>query len=248
MQAGIIDLGLSIPRQLPADGRGRDPIDWLVEEMDRFGIERGMLACEPRSLEALRRHPRRFFLAYEADANRGMDEVRRIHELHARHAIRAVSASPSLLCPQVPIDDRRWYPIYAACVELDLTFVCSVGVPQALVPFAAQHVERVDEPCWFFPELRFVMRDGAEPWTELAMLLVAKWPNLFFMSNGRAPADYPAAWLELANSRAPDKLLFASGPGPTLEACAKQLPELDLRPAPARKFLRDNALRVFRLP
>jgi len=247
MQAGIIDLALEIPQVLPADARGRESSDWLVAEMDRFGVERGMLRLDGRALAAQRRHPTRFFLAYEADANRGLAEVRRIRELHARHGIRAVSASPSLLLPQVPIDDRRWYPLYAACVELDLPFVCSVGVPQALVPFAAQHVERVDEPCWFFPELRFVMRDGGEPWTDLAMLLAAKWPNLFFMTNGRAPADYPAAWLELANSRAADKLLFASGASLTLEACSKQLPELAVRPAAAKRFLRENALRVFRL-
>ena len=199
---GIIDLALGIPAELPADARGLDPIDWLVGEMDRFGIERGMLDLSPRALEAARRHPHRFFLAYEADANRGMDEVRRIQALRALHGIRAVTASPSGLCPQVPIDDRRWYPIYAACVELDLPFVCSVGVPRALVPFAPQHLERVDPVCWFFPELRFVIRDGAEPWTDLAVLLLAKWPNLFLMTNGRAPADYPAAWLELANARA----------------------------------------------
>jgi predicted TIM-barrel fold metal-dependent hydrolase len=241
----MIDLGLVIPAELPADARGLDPIDWLVRQMDRCGVERGMLERTPQALEAVRRHPRRFFLSYEADANRGMDEVRRIRELQAENAIRAVSASPALLLPQVPIDDRRWYPIYAACVELELPFVCSAGVPRELVPFAPQHLERVDPVCWFFPELRFVIRDGAEPWTDLAMLLVAKWPNLFFMTNGRAPADYPAAWLELANERDPDKLLFASAPEAGLETCAKQLPALRLAPHVWPRFLRENALRVF---
>jgi hypothetical protein len=238
----MIDLALEIPAELPADARGLDPVDWLVREMDRFGVESGMLALAPPALEAARRHPRRFFLSYEADANRGMDEVRRIRALHAEHGIRAVTASPASLVPQVPIDDRRWYPIYATCAELGLPFVCSVGVPRALVPFAAQHLERVDPVCWFLPGLRFVIRDGAEPWTDLAGLLVAKWPNLFFMTNGRAPSDYPAAWLEFPA----DKLLFASGPAVSLESCAKQLPELPLHPAVARKFLRENALRVFR--
>jgi predicted TIM-barrel fold metal-dependent hydrolase len=238
----MIDLALGLPAELPADARGLDPIDWRVREMDRSGVERGMLELSPLALEAVRRNPGRFFLSYEADANRGMEEVRRIRELHARHAIRAVTASPAALLPQVPIDDRRWYPIYAACVELDLPFVCSVGVPRARVPFAPQHLERVDPVCWFFPELRFAIRDGAEPWTELARLLVEKWPNLYFMTNGRAPADYPRAWLEVPA----DKLLFASGPETSLEDCAKQLPELPLRPGAARKFLRENALRVFR--
>ena len=32
----------------------------------------------------------------------------------------AVSLAPAMLHPQVPIDDRRMYPVYAKCVELDL--------------------------------------------------------------------------------------------------------------------------------
>ena len=275
MRQGIVDLALGIPGEralvrearlapllrdaeslaalgapcgrLPADAAGADPIEWVAGEMDRFGIALGMLELGPLALEAARRHPERFFLAYEADANGGVDELRRIHALRAQHGIRAVSASPAALCPQVPIDDRRWYPIYAACVELDLPFVCSVGVPRARVPFAAQKLERVDEVCWFFPELRFVMRDGGEPWTELALLLLAKWPNLFLLSNGRAPAAYPEAWLRLANAHA-DKLLFAGGfPDLPLELTAKQLPDLPLLPHARAKFLRENALRVFGL-
>jgi predicted TIM-barrel fold metal-dependent hydrolase len=238
---------LGAPRgQLPADAAGEDPIEWVVRELDRFGVAMGMLEFGPLAFEAARRHPQRFFLSYEADANGGVQEVRKIHALRAQHGIRAVCASPSALCPQVPIDDRRWYPIYAACVELDLPFVCSVGVPRARVPFAAQKLERVDEVCWFFPELRFVMRDGGE-WTELALLLLAKWPNLFLMTSGRAPADYPKAWLELANAHA-HKLLFAGGfPDLPLELCAKQALDLPLLPQVRAKFLRENALRVFGL-
>jgi hypothetical protein len=68
------------------------------------------------------------------------------------------------------------------------------------------------------------------------------------MTNGRAPADYPAAWLELANGRAPGKLLFAGGsPEIPLELCAKQLPELPLLPHVWPEFLRGSAHRVFRL-
>jgi predicted TIM-barrel fold metal-dependent hydrolase len=233
--------------RLPADA-GADPIAWAVREMDRFGAERGMLELGPLALRAAQRHPQRFFLSYEADANAGMQELARIRALHAAHGIRAVTARPSELSPQVPIDDRRWYPIYALCVELDVPFVCSVGVPRARVPFSPQKVERVDEVCWFFPELRFVMRDRGEPWTDLAVLLLAKWPNLFLMTSGCAPADYPAAWLELADAR-PDKLLFAGGfPDVPLELCAKQLRELRLGRHVWQPFLRDNARRVFRLP
>ena len=45
-----------------------------------------------------------------------MDEIRTIVRMHREYGIKAVTAFPSGLCPQVPIDDRKWYPIYAKCV------------------------------------------------------------------------------------------------------------------------------------
>ena len=52
---------------------------------------------------------------------------------------------------------------------------------------AAQEVALIDEVCWFFPELKFVMRHGAEPWTELAVKLMLQYPNLSYMTSAFAP-------------------------------------------------------------
>ena len=38
--------------------------------------------------------------------------------------------------------------------------------PGPRVPMACQDVAHIDEVCWFFPELKLVMRHGAEPWTD----------------------------------------------------------------------------------
>ncbi|MFM7685493.1 MAG: hypothetical protein ACKPDI_06155, partial [Actinomycetota bacterium] len=54
------------------------------------------------------------------------------------------------------------------------------GVPGPRLPLAAQHVELVDEVCWYFPELTFVMRHGGEPWVDLNVKLLLKWPNLYY--------------------------------------------------------------------
>ena len=43
--------------------------------------------------------------------------------------IRAVTVFPSGTFPQVPIDDRLMYPIYAKCVELGIPVFCCAGVP-----------------------------------------------------------------------------------------------------------------------
>jgi predicted TIM-barrel fold metal-dependent hydrolase len=93
--------------------------------------------------------------------------------------------------PQVAINDKTMYPIYAACIEEGLPIFCTAGVPGPRVPFWPQKVEHVDEVCWFFPELKFVMRHGAEPWDALACKPMLKYPNLFYSTSAFAPKHYP---------------------------------------------------------
>ena len=50
--------------------------------------------------------------------------------------MKAATAFPAGLTPQVPINDKKFYPIYAKCVELDIPICVCAGVPGPRVPFA----------------------------------------------------------------------------------------------------------------
>jgi predicted TIM-barrel fold metal-dependent hydrolase len=236
-------------KDIPQTGGKDDYVAYTVGEMDRYGIQRSMLGLSDRSLEALERFPERFFMSYECNPNNGMDEVRKIKRLHAEHGIKAVTAFPSGMFPQVPINDKKLYPIYATCIELDIPFCCCVGVPGPRIPMAPQKVELIDEVCWFFPELRFVMRHGAEPWTALACKLMLKWPNLYYSTSAFAPKHYPEDVIHFANTRGADKVMYAGyfPMGLSLERIFKDMPDVPFRDHVWPKFLRENALRVFKL-
>ena len=135
----------------------------------------------------------------------------------------------------MPIDHTRFYPFYGKCVELDIPICVTAGVPGPRVPFAAQHVERIDQVCYDFPELRFVTRHGCEPWTELAVELLLKWPNLFYSTSGFAPRHYPKPILDYANTRGVDKVMYA-GYYPTGLSLDRIVSELR-RAAPPRRCL-----------
>jgi predicted TIM-barrel fold metal-dependent hydrolase len=239
-------------KDIPQAGKQDDYIAYTVAQMDQHNIERAMLGVSDENLvtrSAIERFPQRFFGSYSADPNRGMEEVRNIVRMKRDYGIKAVTAFPSGLCPQVPIDDKKWYPIYAKCVELDLPFVCCVGVPGPRLPMAPQKVELIDEVCWFFPELKFVMRHGAEPWTELAVKLMLKYPNLSYMTSAFAPKHYPANIIEYANQRGADRIMYA-GYFPmalSLERIFRELPAVPFKDEVWPKFLRENALRIFAL-
>lgn len=239
-------------KDIPQAGAQSDYVAYVVEQMDRFNIERAMIGIddwnEPHK-EALRRFPERFFCSYEANANRGMEEVRKIRRLHREFGIRAVTAFPSGLCPQVPINDKKWYPIYATCVDLDIPFCPCVGVPGPRLPMAPQKVELLDEVCWFFPELRVVMRHGAEPWEKLAWKLMLKYPNLYYMTSAFAPKHYPKEIIDFANTRGADKIMYAGyfPMGLSLDRIFQDMPHVPFRDEVWPKFLRENAVKVFKL-
>jgi hypothetical protein len=112
-----------------------------------------------------------------------------------------------------------------------------------------QKVEHFDEVCWFFPELRIVMRHGAEPWTELACKLMLKYEHLYYMTSAFAPKYYPRDVVDFANTRGADKVMYAGyfPMGLSLQRIFEEMPDVPFRDHVWPRFLRENAIRVFKL-
>ena len=229
-----------------------DPVAVVLDNMDRFGVAQAMVGVtkeREESVRAVTEHADRFIGSVSIDPNSGMDAVRYLVEMHETYGIRAVTAFPAGCNPQVPINDKRFYPIYAKCVELDLPIFVCAGVPGPRVPMAPQKVELIDEVCWFFPELTFVMRHGAEPWADLAVKLMLKWPNLYYSTSAFAPKYYPQAIIDYANTRGADKIIYAGyfPMGLSLDRIMTEMADVPLKDEVWPKFLRDNARKVLKL-
>ena len=239
-------------KDVPQTGRQEDYIKYTLEKMDQHGIEKALIGVSldnEVSVKAVRQHPDRFIASGHADPNQGMDGVRRIVREYEELGIVAVGAFPCGTVPQVPINDKAFYPIYAKCVELDIPIFCCAGVPGPRIPMAPQKVELVDEVCWFFPELKFVFRHGCEPWTELAVKLMLKWPNLYYSTSAFAPKYYPKAIIDYANTRGADKILYAGyfPMGLSLERIFGDMPNVPFKDEVWPKFLREKAQRLLKL-
>jgi uncharacterized protein len=239
-------------RDIPKLEKREDYVRFLVEQMDRFNIEVALTGYFEGSenAQAARRHfPERFIFDYPANPNLGMEEVRNIRRIHREFGISAVSVFPCGLNPQVPINDKKMWLIYATCVDLDIPVLVNVGIPGPRVPFQPQHMEHVDEVCWFFPELKFVMRHGGEPWEELAVKLMLKYPNLYYSTSAFAPRHYPRAIIDYANTRGAAKVMYAGyyPMGLSLERIFKELESVPLKDEVWPQFLSGNARRVFKI-
>lgn len=234
-----------LPAEIDADA---DPVAVTLYNMDRFGIAKAMINVGNPTREdparAARSFPDRFLACLDVDPRNGMDEIRRIRSHHDEFGLVAVTTFPSGC--RTAINAAPYYPVYATCVELGLPIFINVGVPGPRIPLEPQKVEHLDEVCWFFPELTIVMRHGAEPWEDLAVKLMLKWPGLHYSTSAFAPKYYPKAIIDYANTRGADKVLYAGyfPAGLTYERIMSELPDVPLKDEVWPKFLRGNALRV----
>ena len=236
-----------VPQGLSTD----DPVSLVLQQMDRFGIEMAMIGVgEGSAQQALKMFPDRFVPSGNIDdPNDVMGSVNAIRRDHEQFGIRATSVFPAGTFPQVPIDDPKMYPIYATCVELGIPIFVCAGVPGPRVPFAPQEVSRIDVVMFDFPDLVFVTRHGCEPWEDLAVKLMLKWPNLYYSTSAFAPKYYPKAIIDYANTRGADKILYAGyfPMGLSLERIFSDMPNVPLKDEVWPKFLYGNAARILDL-
>ena len=238
-------------KNVPKELYGSDnPISATLHEMDRFGVEIGVVGVgDEVSRQALQDHPDRFVGSGWVDPNRGMKGIRTMVRQYEEFGVRAFTAFNAGYNPQVGLDEALMYPIYAKCVELDVPIFSCVGVPGPRFPMWPQHVERLDQIMYDFPELVFVTRHGCEPWEELAVKLMLKWPNLYYSTSAFAPKHYPKAVIDYANSRGADKVIYAGyfPMGLSLERIMTDMQNLPLRDEVWPKFLRGNAAKLLRI-
>jgi len=238
-------------KDIPQSGKQDDYLAWTVAQMDKHNVEKALVGWNENetSHRAKELYPDRFFFDLPIDPNNGTEEVRRIKRIHAEVGLSAVSCFPSGTLPQVAINHKYMWPIYSACEELGLPILLNVGIPGPRIPMETQKVEHLDEVCWFFPELKVVMRHGAEPWEALAVKLMLKWPNLYYSTSAFAPKHYPKAIIDYANTRGADKVIYAGyfPMGLSLDRIMADMQSVPFKDEVWPKFLRENAIKVFGL-
>jgi predicted TIM-barrel fold metal-dependent hydrolase len=230
---------------------GVDPIQSTLEQMDRYNIRVGVIGTRRDGISdrALKEYPDRFVGRSSVDPNEGMKAIEQIRRDYEELGTRAVSVFPAGTFPQVPINDKKMYPIYAKAIELGLSVWVNAGIPGPRLKGLCQHVELIDEVMYDFPELTFVTMHGCEPWEQLAVKLMLKWPGLHYCTSAFAPKHYPKAVIDFANTRGADKILYAGyyPMGLSLERIMTELPNVAFRDHVWPKFLHDNAARILGL-
>lgn len=221
----------------------------LVEEMDRYGIERVQLTWfgdhdRDWIVDCVKRYPGRFIAGGQIDPRKGMEAVRDVERQVKEFGARFIRTR--LYYIQKPPNDKIFYPIYTKCIELGIPIMINTGIPGPRVPGEVQRPIYLDEVAYFYPELKIIATHVGEPWVDELVWLLNKWPNLYLITNAYAPKHYPDKIIDFMNRRGSDKVMFGTEyPLIPWERAVRELAELPIRDHVRPKFLRENALKLF---
>jgi len=233
------------------------PLSMTIGTMDQAGIEVGLVAAwwGPQGVligndevaSFVRQYPRRLLGVASVNLARPMEAVRELRRCVRELRFRALRIVPWVW--GLPPDDRRYYPLYAECIELDVPFCLQVGHTGPLMSSEpGRPIPYLENVALEFPELRIVAGHIGAPWTQEIISLATKFPNLYIDTSAYKATRFPSDFVDFMRGRGAKKVMFGSNyPMLTASACLEGVAALGLSEEAKRLYLSDNARRVFKL-
>ncbi len=238
--------------EAPADDGG---ITRFIADMDAAGIELGVLGSSNATLARIcTAYPDRFIGLSATSPLDGMTGVRNFERLVREHNIGGLRVVA--LYNGIPASDRRYYPLYAKCVELDVPVRVYTAMTYANDrPYDLGHPSHLDQVCMDFPELRVVAGLAGWPWVNDMIGLLRRHPNLYADTAAHRPRHFATAgagwesFLQFGNTLLQDKIMVGlsrSTFGLSFEQIISEYQALPLKPAVLEKWFYKNALTFLR--
>ena len=252
--------------RMPPEMRGGVTLEDYLARMDRAGIDRSLMIAVragdmnvrgsfeityERVAEVCRAHPDRFSGLAGVDPFRGMQGIYDLERGVREHGFVGAHLYPHWfgLAP----NDRRYYPYYSKCCELDIPIMMQVGhnliySRERRLPSVGRPIT-LDEVAIDFPELKLIGIHIGIPWTDEMISMAWKHENVFIGVDAYAPKHWPDQLVHYLNTYGREKVLFGTDwPVIDPERAVREIDALGLRPESHELLMRGNALRVFRLP
>ena len=198
--------------------------------------------------DCVRAFPDRFVGIASVDLFRPMDAVRELRRCVQELGFKGLRLLPWLW--RLPPNDRRYYPLYAECIELGVPFCLQVGHAGPLCPSdPGRPIPYLDEVACDFPELVIVGGHIGYPWTEEMVSLARKYENVYIDTSAYKPSRYPATLVDFMKSRTGRKKVLFGSNWPMIQPreALGELDALGLDDETRALFLSGNATRVFGL-
>ncbi len=235
------------------------PIEATVASMDAAGVDFGLLSAwrgpgghdlvsNDEVAEWIRLYPSRFAGLATVDLDRPMAAVRELRGRVREGGFVGLRVVPWLW--DAPPTDRRYYPLFAECVESGVPFCTQVGHTGPLRPSeTGRPIPYIDQVALDFPELVIVCGHVGYPWTEEMVAVARKHENVYIDTSAYTIRRLPQELTRfMKTGTGQRKVLFGTNyPMMTHRHALAGLDELGLSDQARGDFLHRNAEGVFGL-
>ncbi|MGA2333059.1 MAG: amidohydrolase family protein [Syntrophales bacterium] len=233
------------------------PVEFTIDAMDKGGIAKGLLCAwwgpqgplisNDEVASIVRKHPDRFIGIASVNLYRPMEAIRELRRCVTDYGFRGLRIVQWLW--DLPATDRRYYPLFAECVNLDIPACLQVGHTGPLCPSEpGRPIPYIDVAAIEFPELKIVCGHIGYPWTTEMIAVATKHPNVFIDTSAYTAKRYPPELVAYMKTNGRKKVLFGTNyPMILPDKCLEDLDSLGLDEEGKELFLHQNAESVFRL-
>lgn len=164
----------------------------LIREMDEAGIDKAIILALDYELvfkgkmtyrdyneyvaDIVKKYPDRFIGFAGIDPRRGKEATGELERCVEELGLKGVKLWP--LTGFYP-DDQQFYPFYKRVEELEIPILCHTGTGPPHTYLKYNRPAFVDTVAVDFPEMKIIMAHIGDPWTNEAITVAAKNPNVF---------------------------------------------------------------------
>jgi uncharacterized protein len=147
----------------------------------------------------------------------------------------------------IPLSDRKMYPLFAKCMELDIPISMQVGHVLEGMPSEHGRPMHLDQIASDFPDLKMVGAHTGWPWVEELISACYKWENIWFGIDAWMPKYLKPEIVQYIGNRLGQERCLWGTNGLPWKPSLDQVGQLGLRDEAKRNLLRENAVQLFKL-
>jgi uncharacterized protein len=147
----------------------------------------------------------------------------------------------------IPLSDRKMYPLFAKCCELDIPVSMQVGHVLEGMPSEHGRPMYLDQIASDFPDLKMVGAHTGWPWADELISACYKWENIYFGIDAWYPKYLSPAVVQFIGSRLGFERCLWGTNGLPWKPSLDQVEQLPLKPEARQNLLAENARRLFKL-
>jgi len=235
----------------------------IVRSMNESGVDKAVMQAEwafgdyRRQNDAVfrivRAYPDKFVAGFLCLNPLEEDDMAAVVEREVKErGFRGVNLQP--FAYRLRCNDKRFYPVYAKCVELDIPITIHTSINFSVsrsIDFGRPLY--LDEVACDFPELKIVANHGGWPWVNEMVAVAWKHPNVYIEIGAVSPKyiGMPGTgWESLlvyGNSLLQDQVLFATDLLIPFKSAVQEVMALPLKDAVKKKWLGANAAKLLKL-